>query len=125
MEEHFDALEGLFEFGMCVYTTSYRDYNFSVTIRNEKGVEQFYNYVFAAEDLRSNIYKMLDQYIEDKECTTFSAAMMENMPSIELPISQLPVVQVNSLKIDVRALHVSDCYRSPIQEVLRFHSFKA
>lgn len=125
MEEHFDALEGLFEFGMCVYTTSYRDHNFSVTIRNVNVVEQFYNYVFQAEDLRSNIYLMLDRYLKNKECFSFSAAMLEHLPSIELPITQLPVVQVNSLKIEVRALHKSDCYHSPIDEVIRFHNFKA
>ena len=125
MEEHFDALEGLFQFGSCVYTTSYREHNFSVTIRNVTGLEQFYNYVFRTEDLRSNIYLMLDGYLEDKECDTFSAAMLETLPNIELPMAQLPVVQVNSLKIEVRALRKSDCYRAPVHEVVRFHNFKA
>lgn len=112
MEEQFSALDSLYEFGMCVYTTSYKDYNFSVTIRNKLAVEEFFHYVCRDTDLKETIYQLLDRFIDNNECVFFKVGMVEELAKIDLPIVQLPVLMLNSLTVEIRALKVINCYHS-------------
>lgn len=125
MEETFDSLDGLFNFGSCTYTTQYKGYNFSVSISCKPRQEEFYNYVFKAEDLRQNIFEMLDQYLKDKKCNQFKACMVEVMQELDVPVTMLPVLQLNHLEVEIRALKILDCYHVSSSEITTsFSSFK-
>jgi hypothetical protein len=125
MEEQFTSLDALFEFGKCIYNTNYRGFTFAVTITNVTDISQFYNFVFDSEDLEKNIYKMLDLYVENQECDFLKVAMSEVLPRLDLQISQLPVVVLNALTVEIKASKVSDCYRFGNQITTSFEAFKA
>ncbi|WP_276497914.1 hypothetical protein [Pontibacter litorisediminis] len=104
MEAQIDALDSLFQFGSCTYSTNYKNHNCTITIRVVTRREEYYNYVFPASDIRDAVLNMLERTINsEQQRTSFSACMVEELPALEVPVQQVPVYQLSSLEIEVQA----------------------